>query len=131
MRDYYAVLGIAATAQPREIRQAYRRLARQYSPDVNFWDDHAERLFREIAEGRVPEILDVRNVDEFARRWAAYEVKPKARGAKQLRHPTLGRLTFDLEVLRFDDCVDRLLVTWLPADEATEAALRPRLRSVG
>ncbi len=50
MRDYYAVLGIAATAQPREIRQAYRRLARQYSPDVNFWDDHAERLFREIAE---------------------------------------------------------------------------------
>ena len=30
-RDYYAVLGIAATAGPREIRQAYRRLARQYS----------------------------------------------------------------------------------------------------
>jgi molecular chaperone DnaJ len=50
MRDYYAVLGIAATAEPREIRQAYRRLARQYSPDVNFWDDQAEPLFREIAE---------------------------------------------------------------------------------
>src|SRR6184192_4246132 len=33
-RDYYAVLGVAATAPPREIRQAYRRLARQYSPDV-------------------------------------------------------------------------------------------------
>ena len=41
-RDYYAVLGIAATAAPREIRQAYRRLARQYSPDVNFWDVTAE-----------------------------------------------------------------------------------------
>jgi molecular chaperone DnaJ len=35
-RDYYAVLGITATARPREIRQAYQRLARQYSPDVNF-----------------------------------------------------------------------------------------------
>src|SRR5678815_2943121 len=49
-RDYYAVLGIAATAEPREIRQAYRRLARQYSPDVNFWDEGARGLFEEIAE---------------------------------------------------------------------------------
>ena len=49
-RDYYAVLGIAATAAPREIRQAYRRLARQYSPDVNFWDNSALTLFEEIAE---------------------------------------------------------------------------------
>lgn len=49
-RDYYAVLGIAATAAPREIRQAYRRLARQYSPDVNFWDAAAQVLFEEIAE---------------------------------------------------------------------------------
>ncbi len=49
-RDYYAVLGIASTAAPREIRQAYRRLARQYSPDVNFWDEHAHGLFEEIAE---------------------------------------------------------------------------------
>ncbi len=49
-RDYYAVLGIAATAAPREVRQAYRRLARQYSPDVNFWDAQALALFEEIAE---------------------------------------------------------------------------------
>src|SRR5919199_1668339 len=49
-RDYYAVLGIAATAGPREIRQAYRRLARQYSPDVNFWDNTTLALFEEIAE---------------------------------------------------------------------------------
>jgi molecular chaperone DnaJ len=49
-RDYYAVLGIAATAAPREVRQAYRRLARQYSPDVNFWDERARDLFDEIAE---------------------------------------------------------------------------------
>jgi molecular chaperone DnaJ len=49
-RDYYAVLGIAATAGPREIRQAYRRLARQYSPDVNLWDEEARSLFEEIAE---------------------------------------------------------------------------------
>ena len=49
-RDYYAVLGITSTAPPREIRQAYRRLAREYSPDVNFWDTAARTLFEEIAE---------------------------------------------------------------------------------
>ena len=49
-RDYYAVLGVTATAAPREVRQAYRRLARQYSPDVNFWDERARALFDEIAE---------------------------------------------------------------------------------
>jgi DnaJ-class molecular chaperone len=49
-RDYYAVLGIAATAGPREVRQAYRRLARLYSPDVNFWDASAPSLFDEITE---------------------------------------------------------------------------------
>lgn len=49
-RDYYAVLGIAATAPPRDVRQAYRRLARRYSPDVNFWDAAAHALFAEIEE---------------------------------------------------------------------------------
>lgn len=48
-RDYYAVLGIAATAAPREVRRAYQQLARQYSPDVNFWDAQAQALFEEIA----------------------------------------------------------------------------------
>lgn len=49
-RDYYAVLGVAATAGPREIRQAYQRLARQYSPDVNWWDAQAQALYEEIVE---------------------------------------------------------------------------------
>jgi DnaJ-class molecular chaperone len=49
-RDYYAVLGVATTADLREIRRAYRALARQYSPDVNFWDAGARALFEEISE---------------------------------------------------------------------------------
>jgi molecular chaperone DnaJ len=49
-RDYYAVLGLAATAGPREIRQAYRQLARRYSPDVNLVDRQARALFEEIVE---------------------------------------------------------------------------------
>src|SRR3989475_12395105 len=49
-RDYYAVLGIAATAGPREVGRAYQRLGRQSSPDVNFWDERARELFDEIAD---------------------------------------------------------------------------------
>jgi len=49
-RDHYAVLGVRVTATVREIRQAYRRLARQYSPDVNLWDPRAEELFAEISQ---------------------------------------------------------------------------------
>ena len=49
-RDYYAVLGITATARPREPLVRLADLARQYSPDVNFWDVTARTLFDEIAE---------------------------------------------------------------------------------
>src|SRR5919197_6554657 len=74
-RDYYAVLGIATTAPPREIRQAYRRLARQYSPDVNFWDLTARALFEEIAEAyRVLSDPDARALyDRFGARPDALE----------------------------------------------------------
>lgn len=49
-RDYYAVLGVRAGATAREIREAYRRLARQFSPDVNLWDREARGLYVEITE---------------------------------------------------------------------------------
>ena len=49
-RDYYEVLGVSREAPALEIRRAYRRLARRYSPDVNLWDVRAEGLFEEIQE---------------------------------------------------------------------------------
>jgi molecular chaperone DnaJ len=49
-RDYYDVLGVPRAAPVAEIRRAYRRLARRYSPDVNLWDARAEGLFEEIRE---------------------------------------------------------------------------------
>lgn len=47
-RDYYAVLEIGVGATTVQIRQAYQRLARRYSPDVNFWDRDTDALFGEI-----------------------------------------------------------------------------------
>ena len=34
-RDYYKVLGVSKDASEKEIKQAYRKLARKYHPDVN------------------------------------------------------------------------------------------------
>jgi molecular chaperone DnaJ len=49
-RDYYDILGVPRQATGQAIRQAYRRLARQCSPDINVWDDRAGELFAEISE---------------------------------------------------------------------------------
>jgi len=50
-RDYYEVLGVPKTASPDEIKQAYRRLARQYHPDVAKDDPKAaEEKFKEFSE---------------------------------------------------------------------------------
>ena len=47
-RDYYQVLGVSRHATSLELRRAYRRLAREYSPDVNVWAERAAGLFEEI-----------------------------------------------------------------------------------
>jgi molecular chaperone DnaJ len=109
-RDYYAVLGIAATAGPREIRQAYRRLARQYSPDVNFWDATARALFEEIAEAyRVLNDPDARALyDRFGGRHDAVEAGRKGEDvhvAVELSFSDVVRgVAVDLSISRFSPC---------------------------
>src|SRR5262245_12474224 len=49
-QDYYSVLGLRRNASDKEIKQAYRRLARQYHPDANPRETAAEQQVKEISE---------------------------------------------------------------------------------
>ena len=48
-RDYYEVLGVSKTATDEEIKRAFRKLAKQYHPDINK-EPGAEEKFKEIGE---------------------------------------------------------------------------------
>jgi DnaJ-class molecular chaperone len=74
-KDYYATLGVQKTASDKEIKQAYRKLARKHHPDVNPNDKGAEAKFKEINEAN--EVLGDsekrKKYDELGANWRQYE----------------------------------------------------------
>src|SRR6266542_7076239 len=74
-KDYYSTLGVAKTSTDKEIKQAYRKLARKHHPDVNPSDKSAESRFKEINEAY--EVLGDpekrKKYDELGANWRMYE----------------------------------------------------------
>jgi molecular chaperone DnaJ len=70
-KNYYDILGIKKDASEKEVKQAYRRLARKYHPDVNPGDKTAEAKFKEINEAY--EVLsdkeDRKKYDRYGDKW--------------------------------------------------------------
>src|ERR1700716_741593 len=79
-KDYYEVLGVPRGASQKDVKNAFRKLARKHHPDLNPKDPQAEVRFKEINEAN--EVLSDpekrKKYDEFGPQWKDYQAWEKA-----------------------------------------------------
>ena len=69
--DYYKILGIDKTALPKDIKSAYRKLARKYHPDLNPNDKDANKNFQQINEANevLSDPVKRKKYDQYGKDW--------------------------------------------------------------
>ena len=86
-KDYYQILGVSRNASEKEIKQAYRRLARKHHPDLNPGDKSAEAKFKEI--NAAYEVLSNpekrKKYDQFGEQWEYAEQFAKSGGQERVK----------------------------------------------
>ncbi len=94
--DYYKILGISKTATDKEIKTAYRKLARKYHPDLNPENKEAELKFKEINEANevLSDPANRKKYDKYGKDWKHGEEYEKARQQQQQSHQQSGRQNF-------------------------------------
>lgn len=94
--DYYQVLGLSKTATDKDIKKAYRKLARKYHPDLNPNDKEAEKKFKQINEAN--EVLSDpekrKKYDQYGKDWQHAEEFERAKKARGPRTGGYGGYTY-------------------------------------
>ncbi len=100
--DYYQVLGITKTASDKDIKSAYRKLARKYHPDLNPNDAEAHKKFQQLNEAN--EVLSDpekrKKYDQYGENWQhgeAYEQARQQQSRQQHSYGGGGGQAFDFE----------------------------------
>src|SRR6186713_1476930 len=95
-KDYYQTLGVTKSASDKELKQAYRKLARKHHPDVNPGDKSAESRFKEINEAYevVGDADKRKKYDELGSNWKMYEQAQRAGGGAGGFDPSQWNMNF-------------------------------------
>jgi curved DNA-binding protein len=94
-RDYYTVLGVPRTASEKDLKTAYRKLARKHHPDVNPGDKRSEALFKEIGEAYsvLSDAEKRKKYDRWGHNWEKID-QAQAAGASYGGRPGGSRTTW-------------------------------------
>lgn len=86
--DYYKILGVPKTASDKEIKTAYRKLARKYHPDLNPDNKEAEKKFKEINEANevLSDPVNRKKYDKYGKDWKHGEEQEKAQRQYQQQY---------------------------------------------
>jgi len=99
-RDYYDVLGLKRSASEKEIKAAYRKLARKHHPDVNPGDKKSEERFKEINQAHevLSDAKSRANYDRYGERWQQAEAFEKARAQAGASGANFGGQSFQFDI---------------------------------
>ena len=104
-KDYFKILGISRNATDKEIKSAFRKLARQFHPDLHPNDDEAESEFKEINEAY--EILSDVDKKKSYEQFLSYWLKNKDRESGDF-YGENNDISFN-KYLNFDDFLNDLI----------------------
>ncbi|NJK53167.1 MAG: J domain-containing protein [Leptolyngbyaceae cyanobacterium SU_3_3] len=130
-RNYYEILGVARDSSIDEIKKAYRKLARQYHPDLNPGNKAAEEKFKDLSEAYevLGDTTKRSQYDQFGNFWKRPGFQGGSKGGRPWSKSSSPSGDVDFgEYRNFNDFVDQLLNRGNTTTTATPPPSRPPSR---